>query len=164
MSLRHKFLALVTAVLVLAGFRIGQQVYRWYAYAPERQELVRLEGRLESAALQVVATHVKADSLLGILEVVDRELLEAREALYGVGRVNQGGSRLSDYNHQVAQRNRLLRRWRQVLQANHATTDRYNTLADSIRVTAERMGEAFYPIRSPAEIAVRYRADGNVDQ
>lgn len=154
MKTRHQILAILSAVLVLSGLRIGQDVYRWYAFEPERMELMRLEENLEAVAMSVIATQIEADSLLGRLEAVDQDLEEARGTLMGETASRRiAGGRLSAYNQQVADRNRLLRRWRTVLLDNHSNTDRYNQLADSIRLVAERMGEAFYPIRSPAEIA-----------
>lgn len=165
MNRRDRLVALFAALLVLAGAKIGQQIYRWYAFAPERAAIARLEGELENAALGVVATQISADTLQHSLESLDLELRDARGKLdlvergAQVGQVDGAGAtlyfrELESYNDQVVRRNELFQHWRETLENNHRYVDRYNLMADSIRTLAEAMGEPYYPIRTPAEIAV----------
>lgn len=165
MNRRDRLVALVAALLLLAGAKIGQQIYRWYAFAPERAAIARLEGELENAALGVVATQVRADTLQRFLESLDLELRDARGKLDLVERGARAGRvdgadatlyfrELQRYNDQVVRRNELFQQWRETLENNHRFVDRYNLTADSIRTLAEAMGEPYYPIRTPAEIAV----------
>ena len=51
----------------------------------------------------------------------------------------------------------MVEEWREVVNNNHHYVDRYNLLADSMRSVAGRMGEPYYPIRTPAEIATSRR-------
>ena len=64
----------------------------------------------------------------------------------------------------VRRRNDKLGEWRAVVESNHAAADRYNLLADSMRSVAARMGDPYYAVPSPVELAVahgiRPRAQG----
>jgi hypothetical protein len=55
----------------------------------------------------------------------------------------------------VSERNELFADWRATVEANHEHVRRYNRLVDEIREGAARMGEAYFPIPSPAEVAYR---------
>lgn len=153
----HRILSVVVAIAVLASFKISQQLYRWYSYAPERATIMLLENQLETAGLQVVSSHLQADSLHTLLERMDGQLDDMRVELTGPARRRDDS--VADYNKRVEERNALLHNWRLTLEENHDRVSRFNLLADSIRVVAERMGEAFYPIRSPAEIVAQDRGE-----
>lgn len=164
MKRRERILTLVAVLLLIGAFKLGQQVYRWHAYAGERSEIARLEGELEEAAIGVIRTQLRADTLRREIEDADHDLGASRGELERAERrfVTQPVSRsaesayrrnLADHNQRVARRNELFRDWRDTVDRNHLFVDRYNLLVDSIRGLAERMGEPYYPIRSPAEIA-----------
>lgn len=162
---RRDRIAVLLAVLLFIGLaKIGQQVYRWQAFSAERVAIGRLEGELELSALGVIGTQITADSLRRAILDADETLGAAQRRLDRVDSDVLGTSlpraqemvyrrNLGDYNEQVARRNELVKRWRETLEENHVHVDRYNAVADSIRGLADRMGEPFYPIRSPAEIA-----------
>lgn len=164
MRRRERLVAAGTILLALVAAKVGQQAYRWHAYAPERASIVRLERDLEDAGLGVVQTQVRADSLLGALEATDEQLRDARGDLdrleraaldrRGRGSLSGYSRSLEAYNDRVGDRNQLFARWRSTLEQNREHVNRYNVVADSIRTLAERMGEPYYRIRTPAEIAV----------
>lgn len=153
----HRILSVFVAIVVLASFKISQELLRWYTHAPERATIMLLEDQLESTGLEVVASHLQADSLHSMLESMDVQLDVMRSQLTGTSR--QRPASVADYNKRVEERNALLHNWRLTLEENHDRVGRFNLLADSIRVVAERMGEAFYPIRSPAEIVSADRTE-----
>lgn len=165
MRRRDRFFALAAALAVLGVFRLGEQLYSWHVFAPERAEISHLEEDLERAALGVIATQVRADTLRKALQALDLELRQARGRVDLAERDARDGSpaeataseyrqALGSYHRRVSQRNALFRSWRQTLEENQKNVIRYNQLVESIRELAERMGEAYYPIRTPAEIAV----------
>lgn len=164
MRRRDRLFLLGAVLVVLAATKLGQQVYRWQTYEPERAEIGRLEGELENAALGLVRTQIEADSLKAALESLDHELRDARGDLDLLertamdprvqGSVSGYYRSLEAYNRRVRGRNAAFGQWRETLEANREFVDRYNSVADSIRALAEQMGELYYPIRSPAEIAV----------
>ncbi len=157
---RDRLLVIALTLLVVVGGRISWQYYRWHQHAPERAMLIALEADLEDAALGVITTQVASDTLQESIHRADEELIRGRVYLANLERrYSQGRDRsqyldeLSDFNARVNERNRMVEEWRQVVSSNHRYVDRYNQLADSMRSVAERMGEPYYPIRSPAEIA-----------
>lgn len=150
MKASHRVLSVIVAIVVLASFKITQQLYRWYTFAPERETIIQLEHQLEDEGLRVVSTHIHADSLHTLLESMDIQLDAMRGDLSTDPRRPRGS--VADYNKRVEERNALLHAWRLTLEENHERVGRFNLLADSIRGVAARMGESFYPIRTPAEI------------
>lgn len=155
-------LGALLAALVIA--RAGQQVYRWQTFGPERASIGRLEGELESAGLGVIQSQIEADSLRALLESLDVELRDSRGRLdllersalntRARGSVSGYYRALEAHNRRVRTRNELFASWRRSLESNQEFVERYNLVADSIRFLAESMGEMYYPIRTPAEIAV----------
>ena len=164
MTRRQRLYAIAIALSVLLLARVGQQVYRWQTFAPERVEIGRLEGELETAGLGVVRSQVEADSIQAALEAMDVELRDTRGTLdllersalntRARGSVSGYYRALEAYNRRVRSRNELFASWRESLESNQRFVDRYNLVADSIRFLAESMGELYYPILTPAEIAV----------
>ena len=157
---RDRFLVVAVTLLLIIGGRIGWQYYSWYQHAPERAMLVELETELEDAAVGVIMTQVRADSIREAIDGTDAELergrvllrnLESRAAAYRSDSpyMRERGA----FNERVNARNRMVEEWRANVSDNHHYVDRYNLLADSMRSIAGRMGEFYYPIRSPAEIA-----------
>ena len=55
----------------------------------------------------------------------------------------------------MSERNALYREWRGLVDSNRTYVERYNVIVDSIRAAATAMGEPYYPIPTPAEIAAR---------
>ena len=169
MTRRDRFLSVIFVLTVLGGLKLAHQLYRFYAFAEERVELVSLDRRIEVEGLGVIGSQLRADSLRREIDTADAWLNEAQanidvlERRYRVGTMGEEGARtyrgaLTDYNEQVARRNRLFQEWRRTVDNNHAHVDRYNLLVDSIRRLADAIGEPYYPILTPAEIMVRREA------
>lgn len=161
MSGRARTLVLLATVVLVIGGRIGYQLLNWYRSAPDRELLISLEAELEDAAVGLITTQVASDTLKEAIESADidlgrsRQLLDNLEARPGF----RGGAdatylrELREFNRKVAARNRMVEDWREAVANNHTHVDRYNLLADSIRSVARRMGEPYYSVRTPAEIA-----------
>ena len=161
MSTRRRTFVLLSALLLVVGLRIGHQLFSWRQHAPERDLLVSLEAELEDAGVGVITTQIASDTLQEAIEAADVELGRGRQLLDNLERRSsfRGSAdatylrELRAFNQKVAARNRIVEDWRIVVGSNHEYVDRYNLLADSIRSVANRMGEPYYPIRTPAEIA-----------
>lgn len=164
MGNRERVMGLVLfAALLLVG-RLGQQTYLWYAHQDERVRIETLSDELENAGMEIVVTQLEADSLHRIISRMDEGLEGTRRHVDSYGGRAVGGmlppgvydayrNELDAYNRRVGERNALYGRWREVLDRNHAAVDRFNGLADSVRGLAAAMGEPYYPIPTPAEIA-----------
>jgi hypothetical protein len=174
MKRNDRLVALGLAVLLIAAAKLGQQLYRWYAYSEERREIGRLYAELEEAGMGVIRTQVRADTLRWAIARADEGLAASREELARyegqlergrLSRVLEGAYRrgLGAHNQGIVERNELFSDWRTVADSNRAFVDRYNLLADSIRRVAARMGEPYYPVPSPAEIASRQEARDELD-
>ena len=158
----------VLAVLALVVvFKLANELYRWVAYSDERALLSDLSGAIDGAGVRVMRTQISADSLQEIVEDMDRGLDTARRAVAEFeGRSVDGAiprriypayrERLDAYNMAVRTRNARLAEWREVVESNHDASVRYNTLADSMRAVATRMGEPYYEVPSPIELAAKH--------
>jgi hypothetical protein len=158
----------VLAVLALVvAFKVAHELYRWVAFADERARLRGLSAAIDTVGVQVIRTQMRADSLQGVVESMDRGLDVVRRAVAEYERKSIDGaiperiypayrSRLDAYNLAVRQRNAKLADWHAVVDSNHAVSDRYGEIADSMRAVAMRMGEPYYPVPSPVEVAVRH--------
>jgi hypothetical protein len=166
MRQRGRLFGLLVLLLAIGVARAGQQAYRWYAYQDERVAIGRLEGELTAAAVGVVSTQARGDTLRSWIEAADSALAESRreldvleqQVLRTSGASTLEGRYRSDlaaYNEKVMERNRFFQEWRETVAENHHHVDRFNLLGDSIRGHAENMGEPYYPISTPAEIANR---------
>jgi len=169
MRRRDRFLSVVLVLLLVAGVKFAQQLYHYYAFSEERVELVRLQGLMETEGLGVIGTQLPADSLRLLIEAADEKLESVRGHLDRIERrLSLGASGVRDestyrdelagYDALVSARNASFLDWRAIVDSNHAHVDRYNLLADSIRRLATGIGEPYFPIPSPAEIAVRHEA------
>lgn len=170
---RAGILLLVLGAIVLG--KLAQEAYDWYAYGEERARLARLEPELTEIGLEVVLSQLRADSLRGVIDAKDRELAEKRTALEAYDRYQQNGRLspalfrrykrdLANYNAHVEARNGLLDEWRAAIGRNEKVVAAYNELADRIREIAGSMGEAYYPLPTPAEIASARGISVPVDQ
>lgn len=166
MKRRQRVASLLVLVGVLIAFKLSQQLYGWFAYADERVQLQELSVRLEDAGLSVMRTQLGADSLRAEIERMDRRLGEERRAVSAYDRHVRDGAlpahlydayrtELERYNRRVEERNALFNRWKEIVGGNHAAVGRYNALADSIRTLATRIGEPYFQIPSPVELAVK---------
>lgn len=164
MGNRERLMGLVLIAALLVVGRLGRQTYLWYAHQDERGEIETLSTELEDAGMEVVLTQLAADSLHRLISGLDEGLADTRRHVDSYGGRAIGGmlppgvydayrSELDAYNQRVGERNVLYGRWRDVIDRNHAAVDRFNRLADSIRGFAATMGEPYYPIPTPAEIA-----------
>ncbi len=174
MRLRDRILAILGVLLLIAGIKIGQQLYRYYVFADERLEIVRLEDEVDYEGLGVISTQLRADTLRQEIDAADVWLRSARQTLDRTERELLRGpvsadverayrNDLTRYNERVNERNVLFQEWRATVESNHVHVERYNLLVDSIRRLATVMGEPYYPIMSPAEIAVRHEAQMQPD-
>jgi hypothetical protein len=170
MRRRDRFLSILGVLLLIVGIKLSQQLYRHYVFSEERLEIVRLEDEVEDAGLGVIGTQLRADTLRQEIDAADARLRTARRRLDRVeGELLRGAvsvqversyrADLSLYNEQVDQRNSLFQAWRATVDSNHVHVERYNLLVDSIRKLATVMGEPYYPIMTPAEIAVRHESE-----
>lgn len=164
MRRRERLAGLLLLVALLAAVNLGRQVYGWFAYADERGALQGLSDRLEVAGLEVMRTQLGADSLRRRIQQMDRELGSRKQSVAAFERFVQDGAlpahlydayraELDGYNRQVQGRNEVFARWKEVVVRNHAAVGRFNGLADSIRSLADRIGEPYFQIPSPVEIA-----------
>jgi hypothetical protein len=169
MRRRDRLLAVLAALLLIALFKFGQQLYSYWAYHEERVELVRLEEEIGASGLGVIDTQVRADSIRSAIEKADLHLRTARNALDRFERQVLAGpvtmavergyrQELDAYNRLVNERNAMFSEWRDAVDRNHEYVEEYNLLVDSIRKVAAVIGEPFYPIASPAELAARREA------
>ncbi|MDR0786597.1 MAG: hypothetical protein LBG44_01900 [Gemmatimonadota bacterium] len=167
MKRRYYLYTFLSALVLLFLLTSAREVWRYYAYANERNAIIRLKGEIEIAGMGAIATQSRADTLRREIEAIDDRLRENRqrldlmerniddlfsaremEAAYRTG--------LDFYNTEVGRRNALFESWRATVEFNHEHVGRYNLLADSIRALAAVMGEDHYPVASPSEIAARY--------
>ncbi len=166
MKRRYHLLVFGGALLLLILVRASQDLWRYVVYSDERHAIIRLESQVDEAGFGVITTQLRADTLRREIEAIDEGLRESRrqldfmeQSIYDlrsardVEAVYRDG--LADYNSEVGRRNALFESWRATVESNHEHVERYNLLADSIRALATVMGEPYYPIRSPAEIAAR---------
>lgn len=163
---RTRASGLLVVLLGLILLRVGQEGYRWWAYADERDQLRELTARLEEVGFEVVWTQLAADTLRQRIEEADSMLRSARVRVDGYERRAERGtlpthlyegyrSELDAYNREARGRNAGVRRWEEVVVRNHAAVTRYNALADSIRTVAAAIGEPYYPVPTPLEVAAR---------
>lgn len=149
---------------------VGRQVHSWYAHQDERTQIARLSAELEEAGVEIVTTQLAADSLRAVIERMDggleatRRRVESygRQAVDGAlpGRVYEGyRGELDAYNRRVGERNSRFEAWREVIERNHRAVDRFNLMADSIRGLAAAIGEPYFSIPTPAEIALERGVD-----
>jgi hypothetical protein len=158
--------ALLAILLFVGMIKLGQQFYRWVAFEEERERISALSSELEEAGLGVIASQLRSDSIRSVVGSIDEDLAVSRERLDVFERqlsarsISAGVERdyrreLTTHNLTVEHRNDLLSEWMEVIEMNHQQVARYNALVDSIRALASEMGEPYYPIPSPAEIASR---------
>ncbi len=174
MTYGHRILAVASVVLLMALVKIGQQLYSYYAFSEERVAIVRLEADVDREGLGVITSQLRADGMRIEIDAADADLGESREELDRLeravlsGRANPETQRVyqrlfAEYNQAVGRRNALFEEWRTAVEGNHAHVERYNLLVDSIRALATLIGEPYYPILSPAEIAARYEAENGAE-
>jgi hypothetical protein len=166
MRRNQRVLAMIALVSFIGAIKLGQQLYRWAAFGEERERISALDHSLQEAGLGVIATQVRSDSIRAVIASIDEELAVSRSRLENFERlassraisstVEQAYRRdLAAHNADISRRNELFRAWAEIIGVNHVHVERYNTLVDSIRKLAADMGEPYYPILSPAEIASR---------
>ncbi len=164
---RQRLGSLLLLLAIVAAAKLGQELYGWFAYADERAELQQLSRRLEDSGLEVIRTQLDADSLRIEIEGMDGDLAERKRSVGAFEGQVRGGAlpadlyesyraELGEYNRRVERRNALFGRWREIVFRNHAAVGRYNSLADSIRTLATRIGEPYFEIPSPAELALEH--------
>jgi hypothetical protein len=167
MAWRERIRAILAGVLVVVAFQALRGAYDWFAHSGEREILRALNPALDSAAVRVVTTQIEAERIRRTIAERDERLGEVRRAVMRYEAQAVDGAiperiyaayrrRLAEYNGQVRERNAWLVKWREVLDANEAAVNRYAVLADSIRAVATRMGDAYYEVPPPMELAARH--------
>lgn len=158
---------LVVLLALFLSVQLARDAYSWFAYRDERDALRGMSGALEEAGVALMRTGLEVDSLRARVLEMDRQLDRSRAALEVYERQAVGGGIPADlygayrrdldrYNAQVAERNAVLRTLEAEAVRNRAAAHRYNRLADSIRSLARRMGDPYYQVPSPAELAVKH--------
>ena len=156
---------LLFVLLVIVGIKLSEQVYRWIAYADERDRVRVYREQLVQAGGEIVRTREESDSMRAVMEREDAALEQDQTALRRYNRYAPGGTlppdmygrykeELDAYNLHVAERNAKLGDWQAILARNHLAVSRYNVLADRVRDLAARMGEPYYAVPTPMEAAV----------
>lgn len=167
MPWRSRVESVLAVVALVVGLKVAHELYRWVIYADERARLRELTTAIDSAGVRVVRTQLETDSLQSTIEALDRGLDSARRAVAAYERKSVDGKiperlyaayrrRLDAYNQAVRRRNGKLDEWRTVVESNHTAADRYNLLADSMRAVAASMGDPYYQVPSPVELAVQH--------
>jgi hypothetical protein len=166
MTWRERTRAILAGLLIVVAFQSAKELYRWVAYRDERGRLRALTGTLETTGARVVATQSEAERLRRAIEARDRQLEDDRrviaryedravdgaipEALYPAYRRH-----INEYNRKVGERNEWYAQWKRAVEANDRAVNRYDSLADTMRALAERMGDPYYNVPSPLELAAR---------
>ena len=171
MSARDRLTAVMVVLLLLGGAKLAHELYRFYAFRAERIEITRLEAGVEREGFGIITSQLRADTLRQAVQSADEELRAARAELEGYERQVWRGDlapvveqsyrdRLAAYNRRVSERNALFQDWRASVEANRGHIERYQELAERIRSLAAAMGEPYYPVLTPAEIAARRGLSG----
>jgi hypothetical protein len=166
MTRKQQLLSVLALLLLVGVAKLGQELYRWYAFPEERAVLARLEHALEYEALGVILTQLRVDTLRAEIRARDEALGISRDDLdrferdAAAGPISEGFARayrvdLRAHNRRVAERNELLNELLGSVQVNQEHVSRFNVLADSVRLIAARLGEPYYSVPTPAELADR---------
>jgi hypothetical protein len=166
MSWRERTRAILAGLLIVLAFQSAKELYRWVAYSDERSELRALNGTLESTGARVMATQSEAERLRRAIEARDRELATGREEISRYEARAVDGAipealypsyqrRIAEYNRKVKERNEWFGEWQRVVDQNALAVDRYDALADTMRALAGHMGDPYYNVPSPLELAAR---------
>ena len=164
MKLRSRLGALLLFLALIVGVKLGQQLYRWYAHAEEREHLAQLQEEVLDAGAEVVRTELQAETLHRAIKVADQELEAKLREVERFGRYAHDGAlpphlfsayrrELEVYNQRVRMRNEEMEEYRQVIDRNRSAVDRYNLLSDSIRALGARIGNPYIAVPLPAEAA-----------
>lgn len=156
---------LLFLLLVIAGVKLSEQVYRWLAYGEERAAVKEMREQLVTAGSDIVVLRAASDSMRAVMQAHDAGLEREHRSLQRYNLLARDGTLppdlyaryrrdLARYNLHVTERNSRLRDWQEVQARYNAAADRYNLLADSIRQLAARMGEPYYAVPTPAEAAI----------
>jgi len=163
---RRQFAALGLLLLAVILVKVGEEAYRWFAFADQREQLREMDSRLEETGYQLVRSQIGVDSLRAMVEWSDAQLTEGRSRLDSIEQFADRGTlppglydryraELSGFNRRVAERNAIVNDLESAVRRNHSMVDRYNVLADSIRAVAAALGEPYYNVPSPVELAAR---------
>ncbi|HEX8695487.1 MAG TPA: hypothetical protein VF746_23950 [Longimicrobium sp.] len=156
---------LLFLLLVIAGVKLSEQVYRWLAYGEERVAVKGMREQLVTAGADIVVLRAASDSMRAVVQAHDAGLEREHRSLQRYNLLAHDGTLppdlyarykrdLARYNLHVTERNARLRDWQEVQARYNGAADRYNLLADSIRQLATRMGEPYYAVPTPAEAAI----------
>jgi predicted RNase H-like nuclease (RuvC/YqgF family) len=166
MSWRERARAILAGILIVLAFQSAKELYRWFAYSDERGELRSFSRSLDTTGVRVVATQSEAERLRRTIEARDRELATGREEIARYESRAVDGEipeaiypayqrRIAEYNRKVKERNEWFARWQRVVDENSRAVDHYDSIADTMRALADRMGDPYYNVPSPLELAAR---------
>lgn len=150
---------------VLLGAKLAQELYRWVAYSEERVLLLQLRDEVVDAGAEIIRTTLRADSLQHVIEADDRALRDGERAVERYGRFARGGAlpghlyeayraEVAAFRRDLAARNGRVEEWNALVDQRRELAARYDTLADSARAVAARMGDPYFPVPLPAEAAL----------
>jgi hypothetical protein len=156
---------LLFLLLVIAGYMLSVQVYRWLAYGEERAAVQGMREQLVTAGADIVVLRGATDSMHTVMQADDAALKGEHQSLRRYNLLARDGTLppdlyarykrdLARYNLHVAERNARLRDLQEIKARYNAAVGRYNLLADSIRQLAERMKEPYYAVPTPVEAAI----------
>lgn len=167
MARRSHFFALLALVALIVAAKLGQQAFRWYAHAEEREQIRVLQDDVEAAGLAVIRSQTMADSLRNEIASIDRRLEELHAVVRDYESRAEDGTLARDvyalytaevdaYNRLVTERNRVVDAWEAALDRNREAVDHYNHVAEEIRQLAFEIGFRYYSVPTPIEIAVQH--------
>ncbi|HEX5726844.1 MAG TPA: hypothetical protein VFX98_15315 [Longimicrobiaceae bacterium] len=156
---------LLFLLAVIVGIKLTEQLYGYFAFGEERVLVRGLRGELVDAGAEITRTRTVLDSLRSLIKGIDKDLelddvrLRRYERNLRAGHITlpdyeQARTVSARYNQRVERHNAWLHEYEAVLARNHRSVDRYNTLADSVRNLAARMGDPYYAVPTPVEAAV----------
>jgi hypothetical protein len=152
------------ALAAIVVFNLGREGYRWYAFRDERAAIVRLRKQVVEAGAEATVTRGQLEMLNRSLQSADSDLAADVRVLRGYSLQSDGGllppavyaRYLRDrrrYDERRERRQEVSRRWEELQARLHASADRYDVLADSIRTLATRIGDPYYHVPLPVEAA-----------
>lgn len=159
-----RLVGLVLFCLVVASVQVIDHLYQWYAYQEERLELTQLREQLVDAGAEMIEAQLAADRLREELEDSDQRLDARRRGIEAYNRYARQGALpghlytsyrrdLDAFNAHIYERNQRLNDLNAAIVRRNSAAFRYNTLADSMKLVAERARDPYFPIPLPAEAA-----------
>lgn len=157
-----RFVLLVVGAL--AALVLGREVYRWYAFQEERRALVGLREEVVDAGAEIIRSRVRLDTVTQRMDSVSAVVRQHEVTLRRYRRYVRDGMLPTDiyadyeqdrvrFEAAARERDAWQRRFAELAGRERGAVRRYNVLADSMRVLADRIGEPYLRIPAPIEAA-----------